>query len=46
MLKKMTPLIILVMFLAATYFMIQGMHNATKLANPTHKKDKISSSGS
>jgi len=40
MLKKLTPLIILAMFLGATYFMIQGMQNATALANPKLAKEK------
>ena len=34
MLKKFTPLLILGMFLIGTYFMIQGMEQATALAHP------------
>ncbi len=34
MLKKFTPLIILAMFAVGTYFMIQGMNQATELAKP------------
>jgi len=34
MFKKFTPLIILGMFLIGTYFMIQGMNQATALAHP------------
>jgi len=36
MLKKLTPLLILGMFLIGTYFMIQGMEQATALAHPQH----------
>jgi len=39
MFKKFAPLIILAMFLVATYFMIQGMEQATALAHP-QKADK------
>jgi len=38
MLKKFTPLIILGMFLIGTYFMIQGMNQATALAHPSAAK--------
>lgn len=34
MFKKYTPLIILTMFAIGTYFMIQGMNQATELAKP------------
>jgi len=32
MLKKFTPLIVLAMFAIGTYFMVQGMKNATNMA--------------
>ncbi len=34
MFQKLTPLIVLAMFAAGAYFMVKGMHHATKLANP------------
>jgi len=36
MFQKYAPLIILAMFAIATYFMVNGMHNASKMA-----KEKI-----
>jgi len=38
MFQKFAPLIILAMFAAGAYFMVKGMHHATKLANPESKK--------
>ncbi len=34
MLQKFTPLIILALFAIGAYFMVKGMHHATKLADP------------
>jgi len=34
MFQKIAPLIVLAMFAIGAYFMIKGMHQATKLANP------------
>ncbi len=39
MFQKYAPLIILAMFAIATYFMIQGMNNATKMAKPQTKQE-------
>jgi hypothetical protein len=36
MLKKFTPLIILAMFAIGAYFMIMGMEDAIKMANPNN----------
>jgi hypothetical protein len=33
MFQKFTPLIVLAMFAIGAYFMIQGMHEATAMAN-------------
>lgn len=33
--KKLTPLIILAMFMGGTYFMIRGMEQATALVKPS-----------
>jgi hypothetical protein len=40
MFKKLTPLIILAMFIVGTYFMIQGMNKATALAHPQKTEKK------
>jgi len=40
MFKKITPLIVLAMFLVGTYFMIQGMEEATALAHPVKAVQK------
>ncbi len=37
MFQKYAPLIILAMFAIATYFMVQGMHNAKQMATPKAK---------
>lgn len=34
MFQKIAPLIILALFAAGAYFMVRGMHHATKLADP------------
>ena len=34
MFQKIAPLIVLAMFAVGAYFMVKGMHNATKLADP------------
>ena len=39
MFQKYAPLIILAMFAVATYFMVEGMNNATKMAKPQHKQE-------
>jgi len=39
-LKKFTPLIVLTMFAIGVYFMIQGMKNATNMANPQNTEAK------
>ena len=39
MFQKYAPLIILAMFVIATYFMIQGMHNAKQMATPKSKQE-------
>jgi len=38
MFQKITPLIILALFAAGVYFMLKGMHNATRLADPQSAK--------
>ncbi len=39
MFQKYAPLIILAMFAIATYFMVQGMHNAKQMATPKAKQE-------
>ncbi len=39
MFQKYAPLIILAMFAIATYFMVQGMHNAKAMATPKAKQE-------
>ena len=34
MFQKIAPLIILALFAIGAYFMVKGMHHATKLADP------------
>jgi uncharacterized protein (UPF0333 family) len=42
MFQKLAPLIVLAMFATGAYFMIKGMHHATKLADPkAAKKVKV-----
>ncbi len=42
MFQKIAPLIILALFAIGAYFMINGMHHATKLADPkAAKKVKV-----
>ncbi len=38
MFQKFTPLIILALFAAGAYFMVKGMHHATKLSDPKQAK--------
>ncbi len=38
MFQKIAPLIILALFAAGAYFMVKGMHHATKLADPKAAK--------
>jgi len=40
MFKKLTPLIVLVLFAIGAYFMIQGMEKATVLAHPEKSQKK------
>ncbi|MDD2400385.1 MAG: hypothetical protein PHR75_07270 [Sulfurovum sp.] len=40
MLKKLTPIIILILFAIGTYFMIQGMKNAVKMTEPKKVEEK------
>jgi hypothetical protein len=37
MFRKLAPLIILAMFVIATYFVIQGLENATAMSHPSAK---------
>ena len=39
MLKKLTPLIILALFVIGAYFIMKGMNNAMEMADP--KKAKV-----
>ncbi len=42
MFQKIAPLIVLALFAIGAYFMVRGMHHATKLADPkVAKKVKI-----
>ncbi|SFV90457.1 hypothetical protein MNB_SV-4-1351 [hydrothermal vent metagenome] len=42
MFQKLAPLIILALFAIGAYFMVKGMHHATKLSDPkSAKKLKI-----
>ena len=43
MFQKLAPLIVLAMFAVGAYFMVQGMKNATEMADPTKAKKKQSS---
>ena len=38
MFQKLAPLIVLALFAAGAYFMVKGMHHATKLADPKQAK--------
>jgi len=40
MFQKIAPLIVLVMFAAGAYFMMQGMHNATHMAKSKSEAKK------
>ena len=42
MFQKIAPLIVLAMFAIGAYFMVQGMENATKMANPSKTKKQSS----
>lgn len=39
MLQKLTPLIVLALFVTGMYFMIQGMDNAVEITTPGHKPE-------
>jgi len=42
MFQKIAPLIVLALFAIGAYFMVKGMHHATKMADPQKaKKVKI-----
>ncbi|WP_154806469.1 MULTISPECIES: hypothetical protein [Sulfurovum] len=43
MFQKIAPLIVLAMFAIGAYFMVQGMKNATEMADPSKVKKKQSS---
>lgn len=38
--KKLTPLIVLGIFVIGMYFMLQGMNNAVAISQPDYKSDK------
>ena len=40
MFQKLTPLIVLAMFAVGAYFMVQGMKNATEMADPKKVKSQ------
>ena len=39
MFKKLTPLIILALFVTGMYFMIAGMNNAVEITSPGNKSE-------
>jgi len=39
MFQKITPLLILALFITGMYFMIQGMDNAVEITKPDHKSE-------
>jgi len=41
MFQKLAPLIVLAMFAAGAYFMVQGMKNATDMADPKKAKAAV-----
>ena len=40
MFQKITPLIVLALFITGMYFMLKGMDNAVAMAKPIEKSDK------
>ena len=40
MFQKLTPLIVLALFITGMYFMLKGMDNAVSMAKPTAKSNE------